>query len=259
MSNKQTFLIILSLFSLIIYPPQLIAQSTSDNSEIRFIPRTLNQVNPPAANRGSPPTNGGPGSRGDCLAKNLPLIRLVGFNNLEFTVSDRPNIWVYLPYTSTDATSGEFALQEGEVDIYRTSFILPATPGVVSVTLPSTVKPLEIGKKYRWYFNINCSSEQTANQATTPAFVTGRIQKIALNSEVESQLKAAKTPLERISIYAKNGIWYDTINELALLRLREPQNQEAANIWNQLLKSESVGLGEIGNEKIIGNIKTNSQ
>lgn len=257
MMNQHRLVIALSLSSLIIYPTQLIAQSTSNNSEIRFIPRTV-QASPSGGTRGNPPTSGGTGSRGDCLAKSLPLVRLVGFNNLEFTVSDRPTFWVYLPYTSTEGTSGEFSLQDGDVDIYRTSFTLPKTPGIVSITLPSSVKPLEIGKKYRWYFNVNCSSEQTANQATTPAFVTGRVQKIALNSEIESQLKAATT-LERIAIYAKNGIWYDTINELALLRLQEPQNQEAVKVWNQLLKSEFVGLGEIVAQPIIGNIKTNSQ
>lgn len=255
MIKQSNLAIIFTLLSLSISPNLLLAQS--QRVEIRFIPRTANQ--PSGGTRGNPTTTKGGGSRGDCISKTTPMTLLVGDRNLESTISDRPTFWVYVPYTPAEATSGEFSLQQGETDLYRTSFSLPATPGIVSVTLPPSVKPLEVGKKYRWYFNINCPQREGSTEKPTPAFVTGRVEKIALISQVENELKAAQTNLERIAILARNGIWYDTLSELAQLRLQEPGNRDAIDAWNALLKSDSIGLGGIAQEPIVGNIKTNSQ
>lgn len=257
MLKKSNFPLIFTLLSLSISPSVLLAQS--QRIEIRFIPRTANQTSPSGGTRGTPPTTQGGGSRGDCISKTTPMTLLVGDKNLESTISDRPTFWVYVPYTPAEATSGEFSLQQGETDIYRTTFTLPATPGIVSVTLPPSVKNLEVGKKYRWYFNINCPQREGSTEKPTPAFVTGRVEKVALNSEVENELKAAKTSLEKTAILARNGIWYDTVNELAQLRLQESGNRDALDAWNALLKSDSIGLGGIAQEQIVGNIKTNSQ
>ena len=257
MMKQPNLAIIFTLLSLSISPSVLLAQS--QRIEIRFIPRTANQTPPSGGTRGTPTTTRGGGSRGDCISKTTPMTLLVGDKNLESTISDRPTFWVYVPYTPAETTSGEFSLQLGKNDIYRTSFTLPATPGIVSVTLPSSVKTLEIGQKYRWYFNINCPLIEGATETPTPAFVTGRVEKVAFSSQVENELKAAKTSLERIAILARNGIWYDTLNELAQLRLQEPLNKDAIDAWNALLKSDSIGLAGIAQEQIVGNIKTNSQ
>lgn len=255
--KQYNLAIIFTLLSFIISSTELLAQS--QRTEIRFIPRRTNQASPSGASRGTPTTTKGGGSRGDCISKTTPMTLLVGDKNLESTISDRPTFWVYVPYTPAEATSGEFSLQQGETDIYRTLFTLPATPGIVSVTLPPSVKPLEVGKKYRWYFNINCPPKEGSTETSAPAFVTGRVEKLALTSEAENEFKAANTTLERIAILARNGIWYDTVTELAQLRLKEPENREAIDAWNSLLKSDPIGLEGIAQEQIVGNIKTNSQ
>ncbi|MCL1474988.1 DUF928 domain-containing protein [Argonema antarcticum] len=256
--NRASIVVFLFVINFIIFPLRLLAQSAqliSQGVEIRFIPRTSNQSSPSGGTRGTTTTDSkSTGSRGDCLSKSIPLTRLVGGSKLESTVSDRPTFWVYVPYAPEEASSGEFSLQDGEKNIYRTPFSLSRTPGIVSVTIPPTVKPLEIGKKYRWYFTLNCPQREGSPENSTPAFVTGQVQRIAITSELDSQLKAAKTALERAVIYAKNGIWYDTITELGQLRLKEPENREAINAWINLFKSEDVRLGEISAERIVGNI-----
>lgn len=257
MMKQPNLAIVFTLINLIIFPAEILAQS--QRIEIRFIPRTANQTSTSGETRGNPPTKPGPGSRGDCISKTTQMTLLVGDRNLESTISDRPTFWVYVPYTPAEATSGEFSLQQGGTDLYRTPFTLPATPGIVSVTLPPSVKPLEFGKKYRWYFNINCPQLESSRQKRTPAFVTGRVEKVRLSSEVENELRLAKTTLEKIAILARNGIWYDTLTELAQLRLQEPGNRDALDAWNTLLKSDSIRLGGIAQERIIGNITTNSQ
>lgn len=113
---------------------------------------------------------------------------------MELTTKERPTFWVYVPYTSDEAPSGEFSLQDGDEDVYRTRFQLTATPGIVSVTLPATAKPLEIGKTYRWYFEINCPNTQRTAR-TAPASVTGIVRRISPSSNLENALKSAQNPL----------------------------------------------------------------
>jgi hypothetical protein len=52
----------------------------------------------------------------------------------------------------------------------------------------------------------------------------------------------AATPIDRIALYAANGLWYDAIATLATLRRESPDNVIATNQWTALL--ESVGLSE---------------
>lgn len=215
---------------------------------------TLVEKDPPK--RGTPPAKEGTGSRGDCIyQQDKPsLTRIVGGNQSYFSVKDYPTIWVYLPYTAQEATSGEFSLQDGDMEVYHTRFKLPSRSGVVGITLPSTIPALKVGKEYRWYFDINCSRNISSNNSSTPASVTGIVERKLISVELEKDLKTAKTPLDKILIYAKNDIWYEAITELAQLRLNEPNNSTLQKIWIEILNTKNFGLANIFQEPIIGNM-----
>ncbi len=83
---------------------------------------------------------------------------------------------------------------------------------------------------------------------STDDFVEGWVEKVELDPVIHSQLELAP-PLEKISIYAENGLWYDTLASLARLRQKEPENRAIADIWNDLL--QQVGLDEISQEPIV--------
>jgi hypothetical protein len=223
----------------------------TSQTKIRF---TLPQNDPP--DRGTPTTNDGTGSRGDCLVKKNkpPLTRLVGSPHLKLTTQEHPTLWIYIPYTSQEVNDGEFVLQEGDTDVYRTRFKLNATPGITSVSLPSNLPPLAVGKEYRWYIDINCPSATSKNESLTPASLTGVVQRVSASSALQKELGLAKTPLERIAVYAKYGIWLETLTELAQLRLKEPQNLNLQSIWKDLLSSETVNLSKIAQEPIVGSV-----
>ncbi|BAY49210.1 hypothetical protein SAMD00079811_68390 [Scytonema sp. HK-05] len=259
---KTLFILPLVIFSWSTLSISSLAQtqkSTTDNTsqtKIRFIPA---QTSPPP-DRGTPPSKEGTGSRGDCLYKQNkpPLTKLVGSHNLKLTAKEHPTFWIYVPYSSTEANEGEFSLQDGDVEVYRTRFKLNATPGIVSVSLPSSVTPLVVGKEYRWYLDINCPSSVSSSESSTPASLTGVVQRVSESSQLQQELNAAKTPLETIATYAKYGIWLETLSELAQLRLKQPQDVQLRNAWVELLSAENVGLASIANEKIVGNVITNS-
>ena len=225
-----------------------------DNVTSSALDATGNHARPDPPDRGTTPTDEGTGSRGDCLYKQElpPLTRLAGGKNLKLTVKEHPTVWVYVPYTPEEAPSGEFVLQDGENEVYRTRFQLLATPGVVSISLPPTTKPLEVGKEYRWYFEINCPHPESSSEQ--PASVTGVVQRVPLSSELDSELKAAKTPLERIGSYAKHQIWYDALSELALLRLEETQNPTLKSVWVELLSDKNFDLQRVAQEPIAGSV-----
>jgi hypothetical protein len=233
----------------------LLAQS-SEQVPIRFI-----LANPDPPNRGTPPSNAGTGSRGDCLSKpERPSMRaLVGSQNLELTVKERPTFWIYVPYTQQEAPSGEFSLQDeaGENELYRVRFQLPTTPGIVGISLPPTTQPLEIGTTYRWYFELNCTPPELP-ALSTPAFIRGMVRRVSPSVELERELSAATTPLERIAAYARHSIWFETLTELAQLRLNEPQDSVVEEAWIELLSDRKIGLDAIAQEPIAGTVTASS-
>ncbi|MEQ9550105.1 MAG: DUF928 domain-containing protein [Coleofasciculus sp. G3-WIS-01] len=218
---------------------------------------------------GTPTTDNGTGTRGGCAYKegDRLLTRMAGGNNFQLTVSKHPTFWVYVPYGSEKVSSGEFSLQYGEHDVYRTTFQLPATPGIVSVTVPPTEKALETGKTYRWYFEISCTSVAESEELVTqlaPASLTGLVRRVSKSPELEAELNRAKNPLERVAAYAKHDIWYDMMTEFAQLRLEYPQNSTLESIWLELLGDNRIGLKAIEQEPLVGsiiptNVITNSQ
>ena len=90
-----------------------------------------------------------------------------------------------------------------------------------------------------------CNAESSPDD-----FVEGWIKRVDLNSGINKQLKLAR-PLDRVSIYAKNGLWFDTLNSLKNLQQTEPNNKAIASIWSDLL--QQVGLNEISQKPIIKN------
>ena len=159
------------------------------------------------------------------------------------TTSAHPTFWVYVAYPVNSYV--EFTLQdEAENEIYQTTFKLDKTQGIIGLNFPQDKVSLETGTSYHWYFNIMCNREDS-----TDDFVEGWVERVELDPVIHSQLELAP-PLEKISIYAENGLWYDTLASLDRLRQTEPENQESAAIWSDLLRQ--VGLDEISQEPVVG-------
>ena len=192
---------------------------------------------------------GGMGSRNDCPAVETPLTALVPVQERVatskqtntstlvdvwgLTISERPTFWFYVPYTNMNA---EFVLQDSEEnEIYKNQNIaLTAKSGVIGISLPSTVTPLQVGKTYRWFLKIRCNQQQTTS---VPIYVEGDIQRVNLNPILEQQLQEATDSRQKIAIYAANGIWFDALTALGQLRLTNSHDGFLAADWQSLLQS----------------------
>lgn len=259
--------IIVTIGNLIISSKPLQAQSNREidalleDVQIIFIP--AGHENPPEP---PPPSIGGTGSRGDCIATTIPLTHLVGHYgswDLTLTTQEYPTFWFYVPYTSEEATSGEFSLQDSGAseEYWSATFELPensnqATPGIVSITLPETVKPLEPNRQYQWFFDLNCPTpEMVSNERTTAASVYGLVERqnpSDVNPDFEAELNEATHPLEMAEVYANNGIGFDALTQFAQVRLDYPDSEPLNEEWRRFLTS--MGFGHVSEEPLSGSV-----
>lgn len=186
---------------------------------------------------------GGATRSDDCKLSKKTIKALLPANNLGLTVEKYPTFFIYIPPASSRLV--EFELREGSKNqvVYKTRFVAPNNPGVISFSLPKnkSVEPLEVGKNYRWFFSVICNPEDRAEDI----FVQGWVQRIEPSATLVSQLEKAP-PRDRPNIYAEAGIWHETLATLAELRYSNPQDVTLVNDWKELLKS--VGLSDVAEE-----------
>lgn len=227
--------LLLGLVSLIVVPSSGLA-NYSDSNNLNPLTATKPQQ-PDFSGTGRPGRQTAGESRGSCPPTNIPLTALMPNTNLGKTVSDRPTFWFYVPYTSQQASKGEFVIQdEARNDIARIPLSLAKTPGFISFTVPETAAHLKTDQWYRWYFKLYCQK----NQSDSAVFVHGWVQRIALTPTLETQVKAA-TPRED-AVYAANKIWYDALAHLGNLRSLAPTDTTLKQDWDNLLKAKGVEL-----------------
>jgi hypothetical protein len=169
--------------------------------------------------------------------------------NLGLTVTAYPTFFFYVPQTL--AKTVEFVLldEENYKKVYETTFIISGKPGISSVSLPDnkTLPPLEMGKKYHWYFSVVCDPEDRAGDI----YVDGWVQRVELNPVLVAELDKAD-PREQFALYQRLDLWQDTLTTLAERRRSHPDDQALNREWANLLRS--VGLGEIAQEPILKNL-----
>lgn len=214
-------------------------------------------VNTPqnGSSRGRPTRRQGTGSRnGECAMVKIPLTALVAANSTNLAIEEYPTFWFFLPYSSNQATSGEFSLQdEANNDIYRTSFQVPEKPGIISVSIPSNLQPLELNKNYRWHLKISCKSPRNQIAKNASDFVFGWMQRVGLESDLANKLKTVDTLRGRIELYKQNGMWQSALTEFNKLRTTQVQNIVLTNEWGNLLKA--MGLEDLAQQSIFGEVK----
>ncbi|WP_424096373.1 DUF928 domain-containing protein [Moorena producens] len=250
---KLLYGIAFALTTLSNYPAQAqLMESTGNRSEsiaVEFKEPDYSGDAPSGRRRGT-------GSRGDCpmavseTGGNLRVTPVIHKDSRGWTVNEFPTIWVHVSYESESVERvlyGEFSLQDLTTQTKLAPKYLPVTlpsrSGVFSIPLPYS---LEVGKWYRWYLILDCNSPDSFDNDSF-LFIEGFLKRVEL-PEFKHQLDN-KTSQKLITVYAKNGIWYDALNESAKLRCSNPQNSTFTEAWFRLLKV--VELEEIAQESLI--------
>lgn len=205
---------------------------------------------------GSPAQTTGAGTRGPeaCVSQEgkplIPLMpakkdsrsRIFNPSGLLFylpqkTAAASPTLFFYVP--EHNAQKGDFVLvdEEGN-DVYWSLFDLPDTPGFIKLSLPETVE-LKVGQEYKWFLAIVCDPKDRS----ADYFLRGDLQRTELSRELTSELERESDTLARAKLFAKAGIWYETLELVARARQEEPE------AWADLLKS--AGLKDFAEEPIL--------
>lgn len=164
-------------------------------------------------------------------------------NNVVTTVSAQPTLFWYIPKTQAESAEFEVYNAQGKL-IYQTTLTLQGIPGVVKLSLPKTVA-LETDQEYDWALTLNHNPETEEQNRS----VGGKLKRTALTSTQKAQLAAARQPLKQAELYAKAGIWQETLSILAQLRHDRPSDRNINAAWKELL--ESVELKEIANAPLV--------
>ncbi|NET37411.1 MAG: DUF928 domain-containing protein [Cyanothece sp. SIO1E1] len=205
----------------------------------------------------SPGRQSGGATRDRCPAVDKPLTALVpttddGLPFIEATIAEHPTFWFYVPYSHQPERWVEFVLiDEAEADVYYQTFQLAETPGIISVQLPDTATPLQLGKQYRWVLSVICDldnrlvdverSREVASSGDIA--IDGWLKRVSLAADVQKQLDGAMNPIERAQVYAEGVLWHEALTTLAQFRLENPQFADAEGLWLDLL--ESVQLDDV--------------
>jgi hypothetical protein len=76
------------------------------------------------------------------------------------------------------------------------------------------------------------------------------VARVAPSRALKQQLEKAGLT-EKLNLYAENGLWYETLTQLAERRRTDPQNSEVADQWMDLLQHKAVLLNNIAQEPIL--------
>ena len=147
---------------------------------------------------------------GSCSAEGALAFSSLGPRSMVgLTTQVRPEFSWYI--TEAEAASPVLfrllAIDEsGQTNILDSAELL-AQPGFMQYQLPETAPPHEVGKDYLWQVIVRCDPEGPSRflASTLP------LQVVIPDPELTEALIAAKTDMERASVYGSAGIWYDAL------------------------------------------------
>lgn len=177
-----------------------------------------------------------------------PIAAEQGKISVEPAVSEQPMVFVYVPQTvarqaqfsvaiATDTPSGRTV----EELLYEYRLPLPQQPSVIGIPL----RALDEGRFYRWVFQLQCDP---TGDRSGDALTEGWLQRVAPSSSLSLRLN--RTTLRDLpALYARSGLWQDTITSLGRLRAITPDDTALAADWASLLAS--VRLDNLANAPLL--------
>lgn len=201
---------------------------------------------PPIGNDPKPATTGGATRGGPtCFTGEKGLTPLLPANKLGLTFRNNPTFFWYTP--PSPAKTAEFIIATNDdqnQELYKTTLTLPNKSGIVGFTLPKNVSILKEGITYHWIVTVICDPKDSSENPHLDGWV-----KLTSPNKQLSQALAAANPSIVSNLYAKNGIWYEALDNLVKLRRTKPQNARIKQNWQDFLGS--VGLVNLFQEPFV--------
>ena len=162
------------------------------------------------------------------------LTAIAPINDDGLTTLSHPTFWLDLPETS--AEQAIVLIKEGSNSNWhqlathsQQSVNVAGKAGIIGIKLAQDAPALEIGKNYQWVVTLVCRDRPNPNDP----LVTAGIKRVD-ESQITMNLPTTSTQLDRASLYAEKGIWYDALN---ILVAEKSSLSDWNNIWVEYLQS----------------------
>lgn len=200
-NSKKLFICTLCL-SLLIIPLQTFASSGSLGG---FVVDGSSKVKKVAQKRSI-----GSGTRSECkntFAKNTITLMVPQEQVVHKTASQTPSF--YLRSKTASKTPLKFSLVNPEVSEPVVEKSISLSPGINKIELPTEIK-LAAGKIYLWYVAIPTDCNNSTDSTQYQDILTSSVEFAPASNDLRNLLKD-KNETQKATIYAKNGLWYDSL------------------------------------------------
>ena len=198
-------------------------------------PVQAQKYNPPT---GDPPT--GPmisnGSRDGCSEEYaLPLVGLAPtvMNHVGQTATTTPTLAWFVPATNPYRISVSLYTVEEVALLHQVEYV-DDTSEIVSFTVSDEDVTLEPGQRYMWEVNLVCDPVGDAYEQ----FFISEFDIVTPSEDLAVALATAQTPLEKATLYAESGYWYDALQ----VALSAPEDTDTIQALLSELAATETGL-----------------
>ena len=180
-----------------------------------------------------------------CFSEKYLLTAIVPVSGVGETIAAEPTVFWYVPEIDFDtyalSPAMEFLLIDAskqtvlsvKYPLAKSANAIVGSPGIQSLSV-SHPQPVKFGEAYHWEVSLTCDS--TSTDRSCDMFVEGGFKRVKPDPTLAQDLLQA-TPYERVAIYAKAGLWYETVESLLELRRKYPNDKNLAEAWKTLLKT----------------------
>ena len=156
--------------------------------------------------------------------------------------SAHPTFFIFspqLPETTVKLTLSydDEARPAYETTLYEVEYTIDGQSGIVGLTTPETVPPLEVGQQYQWEVAAFCAPNSEDPLAIDDSMILtgGVIERVAET--------AAGSPQEQLDSYLEAGIWQEALTLVAQTYYQNPDDPAAVEDWEGLM--EAAGLAQL--------------
>ncbi len=187
----------------------------------------------------SPPLRGMPinriGAATRSVGSKLPTIMAIVPEHTGLTIQAQPVLYWHLSKPAPCAIELSLVDDSQYEPLWQSRISQPVVAGVQRIRLTDIGLKLDTGKTYKWFVAMVTDPDHRSKDV----IAGGVIERINPSESLKQKLSRSD-PLQRVSIFAEEGIWYDTLTTISDLIDTRPGDSTLENIRMDLLTQ--VGL-----------------